>query len=108
MALYPTNLQIVEDELQIDWSDGEVRRYSFGELRDACPCATCREKRTHEAEKPADPLQLNILSPVEAQPTRVTGMKPVGNYAYTVIFNDGHDAGIFTFELLRELGRRFQ
>jgi len=31
-------------------------------------------------------------------------MKPVGNYAYTISFSDGHDTGIFTFELLRELG----
>jgi DUF971 family protein len=31
-------------------------------------------------------------------------MKPVGNYAYTIAFSDGHDTGIYTFELLRELG----
>ena len=34
----PTDLQIVEDNaLLIKWSDGQQRRYSFGELRDACP-----------------------------------------------------------------------
>lgn len=106
MAEYPTSLQIVDDQLQIDWSDGEVRRYSFQELRDACPCATCREKRRGAEEKPADPLQLNILSAAEARPLRVTGMKPVGNYAYAIVFSDGHDSGIFPFELLRELGQR--
>ena len=31
-------------------------------------------------------------------------MKPVGNYAYSIAFSDGHDTGIFTFEFLRELG----
>ncbi len=32
-------------------------------------------------------------------------MKPVGNYAYSIEFSDGHDTGIYTFEYLRELGR---
>ena len=111
MSLHPTALKIVEpNEIQIDWSDGQVRRYQFKELRDGCPCATCRELRRGEAQnpanpQPANPLQLNILSPVEAQPMRVVGMKPVGNYAYTVVFSDGHDTGIFPFALLRELGR---
>ena len=40
----------------------------------------------------------------EDQPMRVVGMKPVGNYAYGIEFSDGHDTGIYTFELLRELG----
>ncbi len=106
MSLYPTNLKIIEpDEIQIDWSDGQIRRYRFDELRDGCPCATCREKRQGEAKKADAGLQLNILSAAEAQPLRVVAMKPIGNYAYTVVFSDGHDSGIYSFELLRELGR---
>lgn len=106
MAVYPTNLQIVEpDQLEIQWSDGEVRRYRFSELRDSCPCATCREQRRAEDQQPADPLQLNVLSPSEAQPLRIESMAPVGNYAYSIKFTDGHDSGIFTLELLRDLGQ---
>ncbi len=109
MSLHPTNLKIIEpNEIQIDWSDGQIRRCRFGELRDSCPCATCREKRQGAAEKPANSLQLNVLSAAETQPLRVVAMKPVGNYAYTVVFSDGHDSGIFPFELLRELGRVVQ
>ena len=47
---------------------------------------------------------LPVLSTEEAQPLKITGMKPVGNYAYSIEFNDGHDTGIFPFELLRALG----
>jgi DUF971 family protein len=32
-------------------------------------------------------------------------MRPVGNYAYGIQFSDGHDTGIFTLELLGQLGR---
>jgi DUF971 family protein len=35
----------------------------------------------------------------------LSGLRPVGNYAYSVAFSDGHDTGIFSLELLRRLGR---
>ena len=38
-------------------------------------------------------------------PLKLLDMSPVGNYAYTIKFSDGHDTGIYTFALLRELGR---
>jgi DUF971 family protein len=107
MTIYPVGLKIVDERhLQIDWSDGQVRRYSFQELRDHCPCATCREKHAHvEVKDTSQPLQLNVLSPSEARPLRIESMKPVGNYAYSIAFSDGHDSGIYTFSLLLELGR---
>lgn len=98
----PTKLEKTEDgQLVIHWSDQHVRKYGFRELRDACPCATCREKRKQD-HQPAELLP--VLSPAELQPLDITGMKPVGSYAYTVAFSDGHDTGIFSFELLRALG----
>ena len=34
----------------------------------------------------------------------LTGMTPVGQYAYSIGFSDGHASGIYTLEYLRELG----
>jgi DUF971 family protein len=103
MPTSPTNLELAEgNRLRITWNDGQVRQYTFRELRDACPCATCREKRN---APPASPLQLPILSAAEAQPLRITAMKPVGNYAYSIEFSDGHNTGIYTLETLRQLGQ---
>lgn len=102
---YPTELGYTPDNrLQITWSDGLAKTYGFRELRDACPCATCREKRNAPPAAAANPMSLPLLSAAELQPLRVVGMKPVGNYAYGIEFSDGHDTGIYTFELLRELG----
>lgn len=102
MDVSPTNLERVSDtELKITWSDGQVRTYTATELRDRCPCATCREKRKAQ---PVEPDPLAVLSIEETQPSSVTGMRPVGNYAYNISFNDGHDTGIFTLVFLRELG----
>ncbi len=102
MDARPTKIALVgEDRLEIEWSDGQRREYSFAELRQNCPCATCREKR----KAPPEPTSaLPVLQPGEAQPLKVLGMNPVGSYAYTIAFNDGHDTGIFPFVLLRELG----
>lgn len=102
MELLPTELKLAADgRLEIAWSDGQLRRYQIRELRDHCPCATCREQRS---APPAPATQLNVISLAEAQPLSIAGMKPVGRYAYGIDFSDGHDTGIFTLELLRELG----
>ena len=99
---HPTGLQRVgDDRIQIDWSDGERRVYTARGLREACPCATCREK--HSAPEPP-PTQLTVLSAAETRPLAIAGMRPVGAYAYNIAFSDGHDSGLFTFERLRGLG----
>jgi DUF971 family protein len=102
VKIYPTKLELDADgQLRIHWSDGQVRVYSAGQLRDGCPCATCREKRKKEAESPT---QLRILTLEETVPLSIHSMKPVGNYAYSIAFSDGHDTGIYALELLRTLG----
>ncbi len=102
MSLQPTQLKLVSPQLlQIDWSDGQVRQYTVRELREKCPCASCREKR--KAPSPP-PTELTVLSPAETQPLRITKMEPQGHYAYAIHFSDGHNTGLFTLDSLREMG----
>lgn len=35
---------------------------------------------------------------------RITAIVPVGNYAAKLVFDDGHDTGLFTWRYLYELG----
>jgi DUF971 family protein len=99
--VYPTALERTPDNrLLITWSDGEKREYTVRGLREACPCATCREKRS----QPADPLALPTLKQVQQHPLTIVNMEPVGNYAYGIRYSDGHDTGIYAFDLLRQLG----
>lgn len=92
----------------ISWSDGVETRWTALQLRKACPCATCREKKRGEKKKQetgGDKLAiLPVLSAAEAQPLTITGMKPVGAYAYNVTFSDGHSSGIYSMQLLRTSG----
>ena len=85
--------------IEIAWSDGRRAVYTPRLLRDACPCATCREGRA----APPPPNLLPVLAPAETRPLAITAMTPVGQYAYSIEFSDGHSSGIYTLEYLREL-----
>lgn len=105
-AVRPTNLSLTPaGALVIEWSDGQKQSYSLRELRDSCPCATCREKRS---QPPAAASLLPVLSAADLAPLKLLGAKPVGQYAYSLDFSDGHNTGIYTFEFLRELGQATQ
>ena len=94
---WPKTLRRDGDRLVIEWSDGFVGSINWKALREACPCAGCREER----QKPADPFRL--LKPEELVPLAPVSMPRVGRYAYKVVWSDGHDTGIFTLEHLRQL-----
>ena len=103
MEIHPVGLEKTDSHcLRITWSDGQILDIPFGQLRGACPCATCKEKKKGEAARPKS--SLSILSAAEAVPLDIAQMRPVGNYAYNVAFSDGHSSGLFTIELLRGLG----
>jgi DUF971 family protein len=36
---------------------------------------------------------------------KITALEPVGNYALRITFDDGHDTGLYSWDLLHELGR---
>ncbi len=35
----------------------------------------------------------------------ITALEPVGNYALRIVFNDGHDSGLYSWDYLLTLGR---
>lgn len=103
--LYPVDLErLPAGRIRIRWSDQTVMEYSAQRMRQRCPCATCREKRRSETTE--KPKGLPVLSAAETRPLEVAAMRPVGQYAYNIAFTDGHDSGIFSFSLLREIGEQ--
>jgi DUF971 family protein len=96
-----------EQGVLIEWLDGHQSRYSFQDLREACPCAVCRDggKETGGAKadasrqaKPARPGDLT--RPAEA--TRLLRIVPIGRYAIGLVWGDGHSTGIYSWDYLRE------
>ncbi|MCU1283716.1 MAG: hypothetical protein JWO13_66 [Acidobacteriales bacterium] len=90
--------------MEIDWEDGHRSAYKFQLLRDACPCATCDDEREKagvgfgEAPKPA---AAKGALPMYKEPVRPTEVTPVGKYAISFVWNDGHRTGIYSWEFLR-------
>ena len=97
--LRPTLLRRDGDRLLIEWSDGFKGVIPFRKLREACPCASCNEKRL----QPPNPLQILSDAEVKAGAPTPVAMPARGAYAYQIVWNDGHDTGIFHLEMLRKL-----
>ena len=98
--MHPVDLKRTDDRhIEIQWSDGVQQRIAYRLLRDRCPCASCRRPEDKEETNSG----LRVLSAAETQPLEIVAMHPVGNYAYNIQFSDGHNTGIFTFDLLRRL-----
>ena len=100
MDLTPIQLSTEQQDLVIEWSDATVQRIAIKDLRDKCPCATCREKRSQD---PPQETALPLLALEATRPVSILKMEPTGNYAYSIHFSDGHSNGIFTIEYLRSL-----
>ena len=89
-------------ELLILWDDGVRTSVSPRKLREACPCASCREKK-ETSEDAAKPKMLPVLKAEETLPLRIASLRPVGSYAYGIAFTDGHRSGLYSLELLRAI-----
>ena len=95
-AIKPRNIAVSGRELALAWSDGHESYLPFDELRQNCPCALCRGQR----EAPPDPLRI-VKAPARGE-VAIRNLVPVGAYAVQVVWSDGHDTGIYSFETLRK------
>jgi DUF971 family protein len=92
--------------MNIEWNDGHSSHYSFTFLRDACPCAMCNDEREKSGRRPGDsPKAAPGALPMFKAAARAVSAEGVGKYAIKFAWNDGHDLGIYSWKLLRELCR---
>jgi DUF971 family protein len=98
-ATTPTNLHLKKTEaLIITWADGQQSVLPLQLLRKHCPCAGCRGERDLFGRTMLPIVQTTYDGPITA-----TGADLVGNYGLRIEWADGHSAGIYTFNFLREL-----
>jgi DUF971 family protein len=92
----PTEIKLrtVSRVLEVAFDDGSRFELPFEYLRVCSPSA---EVRGHGPGQ--ETLQLG------KHEVRVTAVDPVGSYAVRLVFDDGHDTGLYTWEYLHELGR---
>lgn len=104
-ALTPARVRVLLTEgtgMEIDWQDGHHSHWSFAWLRHACPCATCVEERKNDGRQPGQPkARAAQLLPLYEPPARPASAKPTGRYAIQFQWQDGHTAGIYSWDFLR-------
>ena len=81
----------------VRWREGGEDRLGFEYLRNHCPCATCVDEWSGERRS------LTLLLSTAFAPKRLV---PVGNYGVQIHWNDGHETGIYSHQLLRRLARQ--
>jgi DUF971 family protein len=82
------------DTLTVRWSHGHQGRHGVRDLRLACRCAQCVDEWTGQARLAPDAVAPDV---------RPVSIEPVGLYGLSVKWSDGHETGIYTFEVLAEL-----
>ena len=94
----PLSLKRINDVvLSSAWSDGFESSILLSDLRDACPCAHC------SGEEIMGQVVFPGMKTFNPGMNELASITPVGNYGVQVAWKDGHDTGIYTWEMLRTL-----
>jgi DUF971 family protein len=79
------------NELAVTWDDGTVSTLPVPYLRSWCPCAGCQGHGN----------EVKYLNAPDD--TTIDGLFEIGAYALGIRYQDGHDAGIYTWEWLQKI-----
>lgn len=95
-TLWPTELRVSKDRktLTVIFNSGENFDLPAEMLRVMSPSAEVQGHSPDQRVTVGGKRNVSILE-----------MKPVGNYAVRIVFDDLHDTGIFTWSYLARLGR---
>jgi len=91
------NLATIGNEVALAWDDGGENYLTFEKLRKACPCAKCQGE--------PDVTGFVIVPKVvhSAKSFELLRHEMVGGYAIRFFWADGHNSGIYSYDLLRSL-----
>ncbi len=92
---WPEELRLAKggDALAVTFDDGAAYSLKAEYLRVMTGSA---EDRGHGAgPRPPMPGKKHV---------KITAVNPVGRYAVRLVFDDGHDTGLYSWDLLRQLG----
>jgi DUF971 family protein len=95
-APFPTDIRVrtASRLLDVSFNDGAHFQLSFEYLRVFSPSAEVKGHGGGEG-----------LLQTGKESVGISAVEPVGNYAVRLVFDDGHNTGLYTWSLLHELGR---
>jgi DUF971 family protein len=88
--IFPVEVKLMEAEARLDitWANDHVSSFPLRYLRGWCPCAVCQGHFQEEWRFQDVP------------PSTLMDVQPVGNYGMKFFWGDGHDTGIYQFDVM--------
>ena len=98
-SVWPTEIRLnpEKDTLNVAFDDGRKFSYAAEFLRVLSPSA---EVQGHSPDQ-------RVTVPGKKH-VRVKALEPIGNYAVRIVFDDGHDTGLYSWDYLLELGASYE
>ena len=95
---WPVEIRVetADKALEVDYDDGSRFRLPAEFLRVHSPSA---EVKGHGPGQ-----EVLVLG---KQNVGIQAVEPVGQYAVKLVFDDGHDSGLYSWKYLRELGQKY-
>lgn len=96
-SVWPTEIRLSQDKrsLTVSFDDGSRHTIAAELLRVESPSA---EVQGHAPSQ-------HVLVDRKRQ-VKIVGIEPVGSYAVCLVFDDGHDSGLYTWDYLKSMGER--
>jgi len=96
LDIWPEEIRLHDDgtKLAVTFENGETYDYTAEFLRVTSPSAEVQGH--HPSQRKTVPGKANV---------KITKIEPSGNYAVKLVFDDGHDTGLFTWDYFLEVGR---
>ena len=94
---HPTELKLHQHSrlLEVSFDNGQIFNLPFELLRVYSPSAAVRGHMPGQAVSQTGKREVGIVD-----------VQPVGNYAVKLVFSDGHDTGIYSWDILHRLGEQ--
>ena len=96
---WPTEIRLSSDKrrLNVSFDDGTVTSITAELLRVESPSAEVQGHGVGQKTTPAGKRNVTI-----------SRIDPVGDYAIRLAFSDGHDTGLFSWDILHDFGQRHE
>jgi DUF971 family protein len=94
--MFPTKIKVMDGaKLFLKWDDNSESFIPLEKLRKFCPCATCAADRENQSE--------SFIPVFHSGQTKISRINKIGNYAIGILWEDGHNTGIYEFPILKNL-----
>lgn len=100
LASQPQHVKVntAEQTLMIMWADTHESVYPLDGLRKECPCATCKGGHANMTGG----FDAVVFRLPALQRWRIERMEAIGHHALRIHWDDGHNAGMYRWDSLRE------